>query len=249
MNKKRTRIGETMASEDVTFENVAAAASALQKDGKEVNIDAVREALGFGTPTAIYKHLAAWRAEHAKAPELPRPELPESIVDDLVEWVRQFANQASAGMRESIARTASDTEALLRAGDELEAERDALATERARAEAELADRSEEIDRLNAELRNARQIATDALVSKAKDQLAIEGKDKQLAELRSQLERNVTAQAEESDRRLAAEMDLIGATTARDSLEAELKDLRKQLETSFSERSKLRAELEVLRGKK
>ena len=163
--------------------------------------------------------------------------------------MRQFADQASAGVRASIAQTASDTEALLRAGDELEAERDELANERARVEAELADRSEEIERLNAELRNARQIATDALVSKAKDQLAIDGKDKQLAELRAQLERNVTAQAEESDRRLAAEMDLVGATTARTSLETELNDLRKQLETSYSERSKLRAELEVLRGKK
>lgn len=238
-----------MASEEVTFENVAAAAAKLQKDGKEVSIDAVREALGSGAPAAIYKHLAAWRAEHARPPELPRPELPESIVDELVEWVRGFAEQASAGVRSSMAQTASDTEALLRAGDELEAERDALATERARAEAELADRSEEIERLNAELRNARQIATDALVSKAKDQLAIEGKDKQLAELRAQLERNVTAQGEESDRRLAAEMDLIGATTARDSAENELKDLRKQLETSYAERSKLRAEIEVLRGKK
>ena len=238
-----------MASEDVTFDNVAGAASRLQKDGKEVNIDAVREALGFGTPTAIYQHLAAWRAEHAKPPELPRPDIPEAIVNDLVEWVSQFADQASAGVRASIAQTASDTEALLRAGDELEAERDELANERARVEAELADRSEEIERLNAELRNARQIATDALVSKAKDQLAIDGKDKQLAELRAQLERNVTAQAEESDRRLAAEMDLVGATTARTSLETELNDLRKQLETSYSERSKLRAELEVLRGKK
>ncbi|MEH6434149.1 DNA-binding protein [Massilia sp. DD77] len=238
-----------MASEDVTFDQVAAAAAKLQKAGKEVSIDAVREALGFGSPTAVYKHLAAWRAEHVKPPELPRPDLPESIVNDLVEWVRQFADQASAGVRESMAQSASDAEALLRAGDELEAERETLQTERARVEAELADRSEEIDRLNAELRNARQIATEALVSKAKDQLAIDGKDKQLAELRAQLERNVTAQAEESDRRLAAEMDLVGATTARDSLEAELKDLRKQLETSYAERSKLRAEIEVLRGKK
>jgi hypothetical protein len=59
-------------------------------------------------------------------------------------------------------------------------------------------------------------AMDALVGKAKDQLAIEGKDDQLANLRLQIERNVAALAAESDARLAAEMELIGAVTARNN---------------------------------
>jgi hypothetical protein len=80
----------------------------------------------------------------------------------------------------------------------------------------------------AELRNARTIATDALVGKAKDQLAIEGKDAQLADLRAQLERNVAAQAALSDARLAAEMELVGAVTARDNYAAEIKELRARL---------------------
>ena len=69
---------------------------------------------------------------------------------------------------------------------------------------------------------------EALVGKAKDQLAIEGKDAQLADLRSQMEKNVTSTATLSDARLAAEMELVGAKTARDSLEAENKDLRAQI---------------------
>jgi hypothetical protein len=44
------------------------------------------------------------------------------------------------------------------------------------------------------------------------------------------------------------MELIGATTARDALAAELKDLRAQLDASQAERSKLRAEMEVLRAR-
>lgn len=238
-----------MARQDVTYEEVAAAASGLQSEGMDITIDAVRGVIGAGTPAGIYKHLAAWRAEHVRPPEMPRPEIPEAIVNDLVNWVKQFSDQASAAARESVAQTASDTEALMRAGDELEAELEALRAERDRALAEAANRAEEIERLNAELRNARQIATEALVSKAKDQLAIDGKDRQLAELRGELERKMAAQAEESDRRLSAEMDLIGATTARDSLENELKDLRRQLEVSYSERSALRAELDVLRNKR
>lgn len=249
MNAKRQPNHDTPTDGEPGYDAVAAAASRLQDAGSEVTLDAVREALGDAPAAAVFKHLASWRAEHVKPPELPRPELPEAVVNGLVDWVRQFADQASAGVRDTLAQSASDTEALLRASDSLGAERDALRLERDRALATSADQAEEIERLNAELRNARQIATEALVSKAKDQLAIDGKDKQLAELRAQLERNVTAQAEESDRRLAAEMELVGATTERDSLAAELKEVRRQLETSYAERSNLRAELEVLRSKR
>ena len=56
--------------------------------------------------------------------------------------------------------------------------------------------------------NARHIATDALVGKAKDQLAIEGKDSQLADLRAQIERNVAAAAALSDARLNAEIQKV-----------------------------------------
>lgn len=80
----------------------------------------------------------------------------------------------------------------------------------------------------AELRNARSIATDALVGKAKDQLAIEGKDAQLADLRAQIERNVAAAAALSDARLTAEMELVGAVTARDNYAVEIKELRAKL---------------------
>jgi hypothetical protein len=72
--------------------------------------------------------------------------------------------------------------------------------------ATLAERDEEIERLNAELRNARQVAMEALVGKAKDQLAIEGKDAQLADLRTQMEKGVAQNATLSDARLAAEME-------------------------------------------
>ena len=89
---------------------------------------------------------------------------------------------------------------------------------------------------------------DALVGKAKDQLAIEGKDAQLADLRAQIERNVAASAAESDARLRAEMELVGATTVRDSLAAEVKDLQAQLAAVQAERSALRAEVETLRAR-
>jgi hypothetical protein len=231
-----------MASQGVTFDEVAAAAIGLQNDGKQVTIEAVRDLLGTVSPNTIHTHLIVWRASHAEPAEAPKAEVPESIVAALGSWVQQFAEEASAGVRDALAQAESDMEALLKSGEQLEAERDELlaqvasiTTARDQAMATAAERGEDIERLTVELRNARQVAMDALVGKAKDQLAIEGKDGQLANLRSQIERNVAASAAESDARLAAEMELIGAVTARDNLAAEVKDLRAQLDASHAGR--------------
>ena len=47
-----------MARQEVTFEEVSAAAIGLQKDGEPVTIESVREVLGTGSPHTIHKHLA-----------------------------------------------------------------------------------------------------------------------------------------------------------------------------------------------
>jgi chromosome segregation ATPase len=169
-------------------------------------------------------------------------EIPAAVAAALSGWVQQVAEQTAAPVREALAEVEADAAALRESSAELEAARD-------QALAASSEHQAEIDRLTAELRDARQVATEALVSKAKDQLAIDGKDRQLADLRAQLERNVAAQATESDARLAAEMELVGATTARDNFENEVKSLRAQLDKSYAERSTLRAEVESLRAKK
>jgi len=149
------------------------------------------------------------------------PEIPDTVAAALGAWVQQMAEQAGAGPRAALAEA---EQALQATRDEL----GAVSSARDQAHAQLAARDEEIEQLMAELRNARSIATDALVGKAKDQLAIEGKDAQLADLRAQIERNVAAAAALSDARLAAEMELVGAVTARDNYAAELRDLRARL---------------------
>ncbi|VXB48480.1 hypothetical protein [Massilia sp. 9I] len=172
----------------------------------------------------------------------PALEIPEAVAAALSGWVQQVAEQTAAPVRDALAEAEADAA-------ELRESSAALASARDQALAASAEHEAEIERLTAEVRDARQVATDALVSKAKDQLAIDGKDRQLADLRAQLERNVAAQASESDARLAAEMELVGATTARDNFANEVKSLRAQLDKSYAERSALRTELEGLRGKK
>lgn len=238
-----------MARQEVTYDEVKAAAIGLQNDGEQVTIDSVRESLGTGSPHTIHKHLLTWRATQAKPAASPKVEIPEALAAALGAWAQQFAEEAGAGTREALEQSASDMEALLRSGEELEEEREELAaevetvtSERDQAMATAIERSEEIERLTTELRDARRVATDALVGKAKDQLAIDGKDAQLATLREQIERNVASLAAESDARLAAEMDLVGAVTARDNFAAEITELRAQLDAAKSERNALREQV-------
>lgn len=218
-----------MARQAMTYDEVAAAATRLRDEGGEVTIETVREALGGGSPAAIHRHLSSWREEHAPPPAPPQAQLPEALLADLARWAQQFAEEAGSPAREALERHERDMTALREAGEALESERDDLQARVDEALATIAAHEEEIERLNAELRNARQVAMDALVGKAKDQLAIEGKDAQLTDLRQQLERNLAASASQSDARLAAEMELVGATTARDSLANEVRDLRAQIE--------------------
>jgi len=237
---------------DVTLDDVVAAATTLQDERQRVTIEAVRARIGAGSARAIQRHLAAWRASQAQAPDAPdapSAELPPALLADLGRWARQFADDAGAGTRDALARLEADMDSLLAASEELDAELNETRSARERAQLIADERNEEIDRLTAELRNARQVAADALVGKAKDQLAIDGKDAQLADLRQQLERNVAATAAESDARLRAQMELVGVTTERDNLAAEVKELRTRLDTSRTERSNLRAELETLRTRK
>ncbi|WP_394782279.1 hypothetical protein [Undibacterium sp.] len=145
-------------------------------------------------------------------------------------------------------------ETLVAASEQREAERDELLAQiasskaaRDQALATVAEQGETIERLTIGLNDARQVAADAIVGKSKDRLAIDGKDAQLADQRLQIERGVVASVSESNARLAVQMALIGAVTARDNFAVEAKDLRTQLAADSAERSSLRAEMEVLRA--
>lgn len=236
-----------MARQEVTLDDVAAAATTIQNDGEQVTLEAVLDALGAGSPSAVYRHLVTWRANLANPVETPKADLPEPLIAALTGWAKQYAEQASLGVREALALAESDLATLVSSGEEIETERKELqvqvasaSTARDEALELLAQRNEEIERLTTELRDARKVATEALVNKAKDQLAIDGKDAQLADLRAQIERSVAAQASESDARLAAQMELVGVTTERDNLAAEVKQLRAQLDAINAERGVFRA---------
>lgn len=233
-----------MSGQEVTFDEVAVVANRLTETGAAVTVVAVRDALGGAAVSigAVHQHLAAWRASQAEPIEAFKVDVPESVMAAMVAWGQKLAEEARSGLRDSLAQADGDVDELLSLNEQLEGDSAALreqlakvTEERDQALATVAECDAQISRLTVELRQARDIASEALVGKAKDQLAIEGKDNQLTDLRQQLERSVAKSSSESDARLAAEMELVGVKTARDNLVAEVESLRTELDASRAAR--------------
>ncbi|MEQ6290569.1 DNA-binding protein [Vogesella sp. GCM10023246] len=225
-----------------SFADVAAAASLLAEEGLPVTTCAVRDALGDVSLSAVQQQLAAWRASQPRPAAAQPLAVPAPLAAALTGWAQQLVDDASGALRNDLTRADDELAALCLRHEQLEADHAALqrqlgkvTEDRDQAMATLLECDTQIERLTVELQHARDVASNALVGKAKDQLAIDGKDAQLAELRLQLERNVAATAAQSDARLAAEMELVGAATARDNLAAEVTALRAELDACRAER--------------
>lgn len=225
-----------------SFADIAAAAGMLAEQGLPVTAYAVRDALGDASLSAVQQQLAAWRASQPRPAAAQPLVLPPALAAALTGWAQQLVDDTSGALRNELARADDELATLCLRYEQLEADRATLqqqlgkvTEDRDQAMATLVECDTQIERLTVELQHARELASNALVGKAKDQLAIDGKDAQLADLRLQLERNVAATAAQSDARLAAEMELVGAATARDNLAAEVKVLRAELDACRAER--------------
>jgi len=199
------------------------------------------EALAPASASAIQRHLVAWRIAQEKSIQVPKIDIHGPVVDAIETWVQHLLEAERSGHASRLLQIEADLAPILESSERIEAANQGLTTELADTSAELdrlrqilAERESSIERLTVELRHVRDIASDAVVSKAKDQLAIEGKDMQIAELRQQVERQTAAISAASDARLAAEMELVGASTARDTFAAEIQALRAELDARRAE---------------
>ena len=86
-----------MARPGITYEQVASAADALVGQGDRPTIQAVREALGTGSPNTIHRHLTQWKAAQAPA-ERQAARLPDDLAAALA---REIERQASASRAEA----------------------------------------------------------------------------------------------------------------------------------------------------
>lgn len=147
-----------MARPGITYAQVAQSAEALTAAGTNPTIAAIRQAMGgTGSPNTIHKHLSAWKGERppATSPAAAGHELPAKLIIAIHDVISQAAASAKAEAEAEAAlqQAQNETVELARAGEYIEAERDALLeqiealkTERDQAQAVAAERAKEIER-------------------------------------------------------------------------------------------------------
>ena len=90
-----------MSRPGISAAHVAAAAEALQAEGQQPTIRAVRERLGdTGSPNTIQRHLSAWRK--ARPAAAPAQELPQALAAAIA---AELAGAAAAARDVAAARS------------------------------------------------------------------------------------------------------------------------------------------------
>lgn len=225
----------------ITYDQVAAAADALLSETGGATLKAVRERLGTGGMGTIHKHLAAWTANRPKGPA-PTVELPQELVRGLSAWVAQSATAARSDAEERLVQAQAEAMLLSQAGEQLEAERDALldqsvvlTTERDRALATATERASEIERMAKDVERERALAGEAQIEAAAARLKLESQHEQLADMRASLARLNDALDTERQARGQAE-------TRAAVLQAELGAAQKEAERERDDTRAVQAQL-------
>ncbi len=114
-----------MSRPGITAAHVAAAAEALQAEGQQPTIRAVRERLGdTGSPNTIQRHLAAWRKSRPAA--VPGQELPKALAAAIAAELAGAATAAREAAQAEIDQAQAEAAELAVAGEALETARDEL---------------------------------------------------------------------------------------------------------------------------
>ncbi|SAL05750.1 hypothetical protein AWB78_07678 [Caballeronia calidae] len=207
----------------VSFEQVAAAATALLAENQRPTLRIVRERIGSGSMATIQRHLAAFDAQRPKpqgteielAPALRREieaEIQRHIAAATGELREQLAD--AVGARDALAEEA-ETQAALRAG--VEQQRDQLQT----SVTEQAARLAELRTVEARERSA---AEQARIALAEANLRLHG----LPALEAELERLRLALDTRTEERSAATAEAARLTAERDGLVKQMDAAEKRL---------------------
>ena len=142
----------------VTFESVATAAEALQAAGQRASVRAVTAAIGGGSPNAVLKLLAEWKAGRPVV-RIADTELDHRITDAIKVQMQRVAEQAAATAEERAAAAADDLQALSEAQAAAEQQITVLTTERDAAQAKAASIDEQLKAAQADAHRAAEQAT------------------------------------------------------------------------------------------
>lgn len=109
-----------MARTGITYDEVAAAADGLVSNGEQPTINAIRAALGTGSPNTIHRHLTAWKQAASPTEQRKAPELPAELQASIVREIERQAAGARAEIEHKFLEAQSTANDLAAIGEELE---------------------------------------------------------------------------------------------------------------------------------
>ncbi|MFZ2169189.1 MAG: DNA-binding protein [Methylococcaceae bacterium] len=216
-----------------TQEEVFQAADALAANGKEVTPTALRDALGGGSLTTIYKHIDAWQETRKAAPMPIIIEMPDNVKAAFSQCWQAAASEA--GKEIAAIREKTDTEIKITkrrldeavaAIEQLESEGDADSVKLEKAEADLA----------AALSTSQQAATEAAAMEAALSATANQMREQIEAQQAELA-SVHSEAEASRNQHAAEITRLTADFTRQLAEQDT-----ALQSAQGEADRLRGQL-------
>lgn len=241
-----------MARIGISFEQVAAVADTILGAGRQPTIQAVREALGTGSPNTIHRHLSTWRTARPQATTLAI-EVPAELSAAFLSALDRTAATARAEKENQIVILQAEATELTGTADALEIERDELAeqslvltTDRDRWEATATERQAEIERQSTELLRERAAAEQARIETAQGRNKLELQSERLNEqsveistLRTALDNSQQArqQAEQAAAVAAARLEAANA-----ALTAQTASAAARLEAEIEQRKALAEQL-------
>lgn len=251
-----------MTRSGITYQQVAAAADAINNEGQQPTVRGVRERLGIGSLNTIHKHMATWR-ENRPAPAQRPNALPEALMAAVAAELAQAARNASHDLGERLRQAQAEAAELAAAGEaaELDAanqiseltqrvtalttERDIQAGKVVQLEAAQTDRIREIERERADALAARDALARAELQVDVQADTVQAQAAEIERLRMALDsaRNDRAKAEQQAAVLAAKLEAATERAAR--AEARVAQIEKEVMQPSGRRD--REEVAMLAG--
>lgn len=203
----------------VTFESVAAAAETLQAAGQRASVRAVIAALGGGSPNAVLKLLAEYKAGRPVV-RIADTELDPRITDAIRVQMQRVSEQAAQAAEERAAGIDDDLQALAEAQAAAEQQIAMLTTERDTAQAQAADFVEQLKTTQADAERAAEQSAQAVAAVRADLASERARQEQaaaaLARAEVRLEALPALQAEVDRLRVALDASQHARTSAEQS---------------------------------
>ncbi|CAJ0807836.1 hypothetical protein R77560_04633 [Ralstonia thomasii] len=198
----------------VTYESVSAAAESLANGGQRPSVRAVLGVLGGGSPNAVLPFLQVWKAARPaiKAADVT---IDPRIASILAEQISVAVADATRAAEARAADLESDAEAVAEAGRAAEARAEELAAELARVQSENQQLTGRVSALVEEMDQVKKDAAAAITEARAD---------------THREREAAEQARQALARAELRLESMPA------LEAQVRDLRSQVETEHRARN-------------